>query len=100
VDVATAFYGLAVLGASFGDMGAEPAQRFRPSLDSHLSYCLTVVMKGKACEWDDTKAALNKLQHGVSFAAARGVFAVPSSIEFEDDRRGGNEMRLNTIGIA
>jgi uncharacterized DUF497 family protein len=51
-------------------------------------------------EWDDRKAALNLQKHGVSFEAAGGVFSDAFSLEFEDDRHGGGELRFNTIGMA
>jgi uncharacterized DUF497 family protein len=51
-------------------------------------------------EWDDNKAAMNLLKHGVSFAAARGVFADAFAVEFDDDRHDGSEARFNTIGMV
>jgi len=57
-------------------------------------------MQDDAFEWDDNKAALNMQKHGVSFEAARSVFADAFAIEFDDDRQNGNEMRFNTIGMV
>jgi len=48
-------------------------------------------------EWDETKAALNKANHGVSFADTFAVFEDPDAIT-TDEHRGG-EQRHATIGL-
>jgi uncharacterized protein len=49
-------------------------------------------------EWDPTKAAVNLRKHGVSFEAARLVFADPHAV-FEQDRVVDSEMRWQATGL-
>jgi hypothetical protein len=44
-------------------------------------------MQGEEFEWDDAKAALNWLNHGVSFEMAREVFRDIFAVEWTDDQR-------------
>jgi uncharacterized protein len=57
-------------------------------------------MEGGGFEWDEAKAAENYAKHGVSFAAARQVFADPSAIEWVDDRYDYGEERFIIIGMV
>ena len=57
-------------------------------------------MRDDDFEWDDNKAVLNMQKHGVSFEAARSVFADAFAVEFDDDRHHGDELRFNTIGMV
>ena len=50
-------------------------------------------------EWDETKAAANFKKHGLPFLYATRVFLDVSRIEWLDDRREYNEVRLLTIGV-
>ena len=50
-------------------------------------------------EWDPEKAANNLVKHGVSFTAARGVFADPS-LFVEDDPLSIGEYRFMAIGMT
>lgn len=51
-------------------------------------------------EWDDVKAAENFIRHGVSFLAAKGVFADPFALEWLDDRFDYGEDRFNIVGLV
>jgi uncharacterized protein len=51
-------------------------------------------------QWDDRKAAANRLKHGVAFEAARDVFKDPFAIEEIDDREDYGEERFILIGMA
>ena len=48
-------------------------------------------------EWDEAKAAANRLKHGVDFETAARVFLDPFLQEREDDSKRG-EHRLNALG--
>jgi hypothetical protein len=50
-------------------------------------------------EWDEAKAAANKLKHGVGFRDAALVFDGPI-IERPDDRRDYGERRLVALGVS
>ena len=50
-------------------------------------------------EWDERKAAANFKKHGLPFLYATRVFLDVSRIEWLDDRREYNEVRLLTIGV-
>ena len=52
-------------------------------------------MRDGEFEWDDAKAAESYVKHGVSFAAARLVFADPFAIEWVDDRYDYGEARFS-----
>jgi len=49
-------------------------------------------------EWDDKKAAKNRLKHGISFEEASTAFGDPLSITIEDPLHSENENRLILIG--
>jgi hypothetical protein len=51
-------------------------------------------------EWDDTKAASNLRDHGVSFAQATAAFRDPFAIERIDDRHHYGEERVNLLGMC
>ena len=48
-------------------------------------------------EWDEAKAAANRLKHGVDFETAARVFLDPFMQERDDDSDPG-EHRLNALG--
>ena len=48
-------------------------------------------------EWDDAKAAIIQVKHGVSFSYARTAFDDPMGLETVDDRRDYGEERFNLI---
>jgi uncharacterized protein len=48
-------------------------------------------------QWDNNKAEINRLKHGVDFADAVSVFADDAAITIMDDYP--NEERFATIGI-
>jgi uncharacterized protein len=50
-------------------------------------------------EWDDAKAASNRLKHGISFEFARRAFADPFAV-LEQDRIVDGELRWQTTGRA
>jgi uncharacterized DUF497 family protein len=49
-------------------------------------------------EWDERKAAKNRLKHGVSFEEASTAFGDPLSITIEDPLHSEDENRLVLIG--
>jgi len=49
-------------------------------------------------EWDEKKAAKNRLKHGVSFEEASTAFGDPLSITIEDPLHSEDENRLVLIG--
>jgi uncharacterized DUF497 family protein len=57
-------------------------------------------MKYDDFEWDDTKAAANLANHGVSFARARLVFADPFAVGRIDDREDYGEERFIMVGMV
>ena len=50
-------------------------------------------------EWDEAKAKINRLKHGVSFEEAMLVFGDPLALA-EQDRIEGGEFRWQTIGMV
>ena len=50
-------------------------------------------------EWDDNNDRVNKLKHGVSFAAAQLVFDDPVHLSTQDRHEGGEE-RWQTLGLV
>lgn len=50
--------------------------------------------------WDDSKAAANYTDHGVTFEAARDVFADPFAIEWRDEREDYGEDRYAILGMV
>ena len=57
-------------------------------------------MQDAEFEWDDTKAAANLANHGVSFERARLVFADPCAVGRIDDREYYGEDRFTMIGMV
>ncbi len=57
-------------------------------------------MKDDEFEWDDDKASLNRVTHGISFDAARDVFRDPFALDWFDDRQDHGEDRYSTIGLV
>ena len=57
-------------------------------------------MKDDRFEWDEAKERTNLASHGVTFEAAREVFADPFALDWRDDRRDYGEVRYATIGMA
>ena len=53
---------------------------------------------GLACEWDESKAEINKRTHGVSFEEASTVFADPLSVTIYDPVHSDEEDRYITLG--
>ena len=51
-------------------------------------------------EWDDAKAAVNRREHGVSFAEAASVFDDPLVSIFHDEEHSVSEDRWIAIGIS
>jgi uncharacterized DUF497 family protein len=62
-----------------------------------LTYKCNYVME---FEWDEQKAALNKVRHKVDFDAATLVFYDPHRIEVYDGRNDYGEDRWATIGFV
>jgi uncharacterized DUF497 family protein len=50
-------------------------------------------MQDNTFVWDDTKAASNYADHGVTFEAARAVFKDPFALEWLDNRKEYGEAR-------
>jgi len=57
-------------------------------------------MNDAAFEWDDTKAAANVVDHGISFESARAVFLDPFALDSLDERTDYGEDRYTIIGMA
>jgi uncharacterized DUF497 family protein len=57
-------------------------------------------VKDEFFEWDDTKAASNWRDHGVTFEMARDAFKDTFSIDWIDDRQDATEERLNTLAVV
>ena len=51
-------------------------------------------------QWDDQKAAANFAKHGVTFEAARDVFADSFALDWLDESRMYGELRYAVIGMA
>jgi uncharacterized DUF497 family protein len=51
-------------------------------------------------EWDDAKAAVNFMRHGVAFEAARQAFDDPFAVAREDRRENYGENRYFLLGMA
>ena len=47
-------------------------------------------MQDRDFEWDDTKAASNWLDHGITFETARAAFDDALSVDREDTRQSGS----------
>jgi uncharacterized protein len=57
-------------------------------------------MNDAAFEWDESEAAENYANHGISFELAKQVFVDPFAIERLDDREDYGEDRFILIGVA
>ena len=57
-------------------------------------------MRSNEFEWDDTKAAQNYADHGVTFDTATEIFKDPFAIERLDDRLDYGEDRFIIIGMV
>ena len=57
-------------------------------------------MQDETFEWDDTKAATNRREHGVSFHDAIKAFRDRFAVERFDDREGYGEERINLLGMC
>jgi len=51
-------------------------------------------------EWDGRKAAVNRIEHGVSFEEAGTVFGDPDALEGPDLHHSGKESRFLRLGRA
>ena len=51
-------------------------------------------------QWDDTKAAKNYADHGLTFEIARLVFKDPFAIDWLDERKDYGEDRYAIIGMV
>ena len=51
-------------------------------------------------EWDEAKAALNQVKHGVTFQEAATVFGDPLSMVFDDPDHSHDEQRALLIGMS
>ncbi|HKH34278.1 MAG TPA: BrnT family toxin [Beijerinckiaceae bacterium] len=49
-------------------------------------------------EWDEDKAAINFITHGVAFPFAVAVFLDPDCVVFDSSRREDGEERLKAVG--
>lgn len=59
---------------------------------------MQVTINNRDFEWNDEKAKLNKIKHGVSFKVAAKVFADENRIEIHDDTHSQDEDRWQVIG--
>jgi uncharacterized protein len=57
-------------------------------------------MRDNEFEWDDSKAASNLIDHGVTFEMARNVFKDPFAVDRPDDRFAYDEDRANIFGMV
>jgi uncharacterized DUF497 family protein len=51
-------------------------------------------------QWDDTKAATNIADHGVTFEAARDVFKDPFALDWLDESEDYGEDRFVIVGMT
>ena len=51
-------------------------------------------------EWDEEKAQINLIKHGVSFEEATTVFEDPIAVTFSDQDHSETEERFVTIGYS
>ena len=58
------------------------------------------IIDGRQFEWDDMKAMLNKMKHGISFETAILVFEDEYKITRRDKNHSQNEVRWQTIGMV
>src|SRR5437763_11961758 len=57
-------------------------------------------MKSDDFEWDDSKAAINRREHKITFEQAREVFTDPFIIEWIDEGQDENEQRFSALGMV
>jgi uncharacterized DUF497 family protein len=57
-------------------------------------------MKSDDFEWDDAKAASNRLHHKITFEQAREAFADPFIIEWIDEGHDEHEQRFSALGMV
>ena len=57
-------------------------------------------MRDENFEWDDKKAASNRVKHGVSFEMARCVFDDPFLFEWINTIQGHDEVRFAALGMV
>lgn len=57
-------------------------------------------MQDDTFAWDDTKAASNWLDHGVTFEMARDAFRDAFAIEWSDEGQGVPEERFALLGMV
>ena len=57
-------------------------------------------MQDRDFVWDDTKAASNWLDHGITFETARAAFDDALSDDREDTRHGDTEERFALLGMV
>jgi hypothetical protein len=57
-------------------------------------------MQDDAFEWDDAKAAQNRLDHHITFEMARDAFRDAFSVDWVDDRQDTPEERFNMLGMV
>jgi uncharacterized DUF497 family protein len=57
-------------------------------------------MRDDKFEWDDRKAAANRIRHGISFETARKAFKDRLAVDQPDDREEYGEERFTLIGMA
>jgi hypothetical protein len=57
-------------------------------------------MRDDDFEWDDQKAASNRVRHGVSFETARKAFKDPFAVDQPDKREDYGEERFSLIAMA
>ena len=59
---------------------------------------MQTTINGRQFEWDDNKAKINKIKHGVSFKVAAKVFADKNRIERFDFKHSQEEEHWQVIG--
>lgn len=59
---------------------------------------MQIIIDNRNFEWDDNKAKLNKIKHGVSFQVAAKIFSDENRIEIFDAEHSQDEDRWQVIG--
>jgi uncharacterized DUF497 family protein len=57
-------------------------------------------MQSELFEWDEEKAALNRINHGVDFEEAKTVFEDPFAIDMPDEWHSDEEARYIVLGMS
>jgi uncharacterized DUF497 family protein len=60
----------------------------------------TFELCGQMFEWNQRKAFLNELEHGICFPIAASAFMDPASMVFPDDEHSEEEVRDCLLGTA